>query len=88
MCVIEITQENFVPNRYKVNYYHLLPGFVPNKIFGHIFDGVSSEYVNLTHIGVGVCPDLLQISAEPLTLTYGPNNKEVDDKILRINKLC
>ena len=81
MCVIEIIQENFVPNRYKVKYYHLLLGFVPNKIFGYIFDGVSSAYVNLAHIGL--CTDLLQISAEPLPLIYGPNNEEVNDKILR-----
>jgi len=80
-CVIEITKEKCVPNKYKVKYHYLLPGFVENDVFGHIFDGVSRATVSLAHLGV--CRDLLQMSSEPLVLTYGPNDAEVDEHILQ-----
>ena len=62
-CVIEITKEKSVPNKSKVKYHHLLPGFVENDVLGHIFDGVSPATVNLAHLGV--CRDLLELSPEP-----------------------
>ena len=79
-CIIEITPDKCVPNKYKVKYHHLLSGFIESDIFGHIFDGVSPSTVNLADLSV--CRDRLEISAEPLLLTYGPNDQKVDDKVL------
>ena len=70
-------EKNCVSNEYKVKYYHLLPSFVPNDI--HIFDGISDPCSSLAHLGV--CPDILEIAPEPLTLTYGPNTEEVEEEI-------
>ena len=79
--VIEITKEKCVPNKGKVKYYHLLNGFVENDILGHVFDGVSPAVVNLSNLGV--CGDLLEISPEPLILTFGANDAEVDEDVLQ-----
>ena len=75
---MDITKEDCVPNQYKVKYYHL--GFVTNEIFGHIFNGISPATVSLAHIGV--CSDILGISSEPLILTCGPKDEDLDEKTL------
>ena len=48
--VTPITRENYVPTEYRVKYYPLLLVFLPNNILGHIFGGVSSPCVSLTHL--------------------------------------
>ena len=75
-CVIEITPDKCVPNKYKVKYHHLLSGFVGSDILDHIFNSVSPPTVSLADLGV--YRDLLEISAEPLT--YG---QQVDNKLLK-----
>lgn len=52
-----------------------------SDILGYIFDAVSPPTVGLDNLGV--CRDLLEISAEPLMLTYGPNDQDVDDQLLK-----
>ncbi len=79
--IIEITADNCVPNKFGVKYHHLLSGFVESDIFSHIFNAVSLPTVTLADLGV--CRDLLEISAEPLLLTYGPNDQKVDEDLLK-----
>ena len=76
--MIEIFKENCVPNQYKVKYHHF--GFMTNDIFGHIFDGVSPATVSLSDISV--CLSILEMFPEPLTLTYGSNDADVEEEVL------
>ena len=62
-----------------VKYHHLLPGFAEDKIIGYRFDGVSPPFIELSELGVR--PDLLEIRNEPICMSYGPNNQDVDEEI-------
>ena len=79
-CVLEINPEKCIPNKFDVKYHQLLSRFVEIDIFGHIFDGVSPPTTGLDDLGI--CRDILEISTEPLMLTYGPNDQDVDEQVL------
>ena len=55
-------------------------GFVRNEIFGHIFDGASNAMIDLADLGV--CSDLLERSPEPLLMSFGPEDKDLDEDAL------
>ena len=57
--------------------HYLLNGFVENDIF----DGISSAAANVSDLGV--CKDLLEMFPEPLVLTFGANDAEVDEDVLQ-----
>jgi hypothetical protein len=73
-------KRNCIPNKIKIKYYHFLNGFVENEIFGHVFDGVSNAMITLADLGV--CTDLLERSPEPLLLSFGPEDKDLDEDVL------
>ena len=78
--VLVIDKRNCIPNKIKIKYYHFLNGFVENEIFGHVFDGVSNAMITLANLGV--CTDLLERSPEPLLLSFGPEDKDLDEDVL------
>ena len=55
-------------------------GFVRNEIFGHVFDGVLDAIITLSDLGVS--SDLIERSPEPLTMSFGPEDKELNDEII------
>ena len=73
MCVVKITEKNCVLNSAFFKYQH---DFVEAAILGHKFDGISLAFISLSQFGV--CPDLLEIKREPITITYGPNDQDLD----------
>ena len=77
--VLVIDKRNCIPNKIKVKYYQFLNGFVENEIFGHLFDGVSDAIIILSDLGV--CSDLLERSPEPLLLSFGPEDKNLDEDV-------
>lgn len=78
--ILVIDKKNCIPNKKKVKYYHFLNGFVKNEIFGHVFGGVSNAMLNLADLGV--CTDLLERSPEPLTLSFGPEDKDLGEDVM------
>ena len=78
--VLVIDKRNCIPNKIKVKYYQFLNGFVENEIFGHLFDGVSYAIITLSDLGV--CSDLLERSPEPLLLSFGLEDKNLDEDVL------
>jgi hypothetical protein len=67
-----------------VKYQHLLPGFVDDAILGYKFDGISSAFDSLSNLGV--CPDLLEMRRDPISMAYGPLDKNFDEEIYASNK--
>jgi hypothetical protein len=53
---------------------------VKNEIFGHVFDGVSDALLTLSDLGV--CSDLLERSPEPLLVSFGPEDADLDEDVL------
>ena len=78
--VLVIDKNKCIPNKKNLKYYHLLNGFVRNEIFGHVFDGVSDAIITLSDLGVS--SDLIERSPEPLTMSFGPEDKELNDEII------
>ena len=71
VTIVRITRRKYVPNRAKVKYFLLLPGFRKCPIFGYKFDGISPPLIDLSDLGA--CPDLLEVRREPISMTHGPN---------------
>ena len=72
VTIVRINRKKCAPNRAKVKYFQLLRGFMRCPFFGYKFDAVSPPLANLSDLGV--CPDLLEMIRNPISITHGPND--------------
>jgi len=79
-CAVRITKKSYNPNSPLVTYYHLFSGFVDDTILGYKFDGAWFPLVSLVRLGI--FPDLIEIRRDPISITYGPLDKDLDEEAM------